>query len=683
MQIIFSLLFYFFPFLLAAQAPNIVFILADDMGWNGTAVQLSPTETGSMSDFYETPNLQLLASQGMTFSQAYAPAAKCAPTRCSILTGETTARNSFTETGNGTINDKVLIQPLTNLSLPETDITIAEWLTTTNMNYRSAHFGKWHLGNVGPEAPAHGFDDSNGSTGNNDGDTGDGEIIQTDPKKMVSMTDSGIAFMQAAVGADEPFYLQLSHYAVHSVIETTQEAFDYYENKPVGTVHHNVPFAGMTQDLDEQIGRIMTALDDLGIADNTYIIFTSDNGSSNAMSSNTPLLRGKAYIYEGGIRVPMIIKGPNIPANSHSAEPVVGYDLFPTISEWTGSNAVLPSTLDGESLVSILLEQGTFQRQKPLIFHIPHYATNPNKVPRSAAVSGVYKLIVEYETGIDYLYDLSQDIGESNDIAASNPTIVNELRIALRDHLKEVNANMPTLDPSHASFSGVEPDVDADGLLDEWEFRELLSFHYGANDDPDGDGDDNLTEMNNGTDPLVDETVLAVNNITEFKVKLLPNQTVQLQWKNLVPVFLKNYQIERSGDGENWETIGTIEADFKQFIDATPHLFDNYYRLKMNYLDGQYNYSNTSFIWRDSDQSIELFPNPSNGHLTLTFKTPIVSFQKIKIVVYDVNGKMMKTINTTKMEQIELSLGDLEKGQYVLEIWEEEAVIGMKQVQIF
>ncbi len=522
-----------FPITVFSQSPNFVFILADDMGWTGTSVQVSPTESGSISDFYYTPNLEQLAAEGMTFSQAYAPAAKCSPSRNSILTGESTARNNFTETDNQISPNQILIEAATTNNIDQNDVTIGEWLHSTGDNYRTAHFGKWHLGSGGTNA--NGFDEGDGNTSNNDGNATTTDPIQNDPKKIMELTNKGIAFMQSAVNDNVPFYLQISHYAVHTQIETTQASFDYFNAQPPGVRHDNVGYAGMTKDLDDGIGLILNEIENLGIEGKTYVIFLSDNGASNGLSTNQPLRRGKSFIYEGGIRVPLIIKGPNIPANTFSAEPAVGYDLFPTIAELTESNEPLPSTLDGKSLVPIFNQQ-PFNRQKSLFFHIPHYATNMAQSPRSAAVNGDYKLIVEYETGIDYLYDLNMDIAESNNIASSNNAIANTLKIELRDYLKSVNANLPQLDPTHANFTGTAPDIDDDGLNDEWEFRELLNYTYGPNDDPDGDGLDNLTEFNEGFDPLRFDLV-NVNELLkkENTVIIFPNPTdgiLNLKFKN-------------------------------------------------------------------------------------------------------------------------------------------------------
>ena len=490
-----------------AQEPNFVIIVVDDQGWTGSSVQMDTTISGSKSDYYVTPELESMAQAGMTFSQAYSPSPKCSPSRNSILTGKSTARSNFTNTDNNIATGKILIEPQSNTSLDGAETTYAEWLKSTGLNYRTAHFGKWHQGNANTSSPSsNGFDFSDGATNNSNGNQGG--TIQADPKKIFDLTNKSISFIQDAVNDGVPFLLQLSHYAVHSDVEARQATVDLYNTpsqRPPGTIHTNAEYGAMTEDTDDGIGQLLAEISNLGLDSNTYIIFVSDNGGQMNLTDNSPLALGKTFISEGGIRVPFIIKGPNITSNSYATETVVAYDLFPTIAELTGSTMALPANMDGQSLVP-LLTGNTFNRTAPIYFHSPHYDNNPNKKPRSAVVDGQYKLMVDYETGNFSLYDLSTDIGESNDITASQPNIEEDLRIQLRDYLKEVNASMPSLDPSHSNFSGAELDIDADGLEDEWEFRELLSYAYGPNDDPDNDGDDNLTEFTNDTDPYVAET---------------------------------------------------------------------------------------------------------------------------------------------------------------------------------
>ncbi len=661
MKNLFTFLFVFFPFWLMGQTPNIVFILVDDMGWNGTSVQVSSTESGSKSDYYETPNLEQLASDGMTFSQGYAPAPKCSPTRCSILTGESPARNSFTETGNQDIIGKILTAPETVTAVPTSDITIAEWLKTLGLNYRTGHYGKWHLGSGGPFN--NGFDFNDGNNNNSDGDAGDGIVVQTDPKKIIDLTDKGILFMQNAVTDGVPFYLQISHYAVHSLVETKEETLAYFNEKPSGTIHYKPDFAGMTEDLDEGIGLLLEEIEDLGIADDTYIIFLSDNGSS--ISDNEPLRRGKSFIYEGGIRVPFFIKGPNIPANSTCSVPVNGYDLFPTIAEWTGSIVALPSTLDGVSIAPLLLEN-PFSREEALYFHVPHYSGNALQAPRSAAVEGKYKLIVEYETGINYLYDLEANIKEFTNISAENSDIVDDLKIKLRNHLKFSNANMPTLNPTHPNFSGTAPDVDEDDLEDEWEFRELLSYTYSGSDDPDEDGDNNLTEFNNGTDPLVDETALysgcEVTHDVTADLDLDANTTimgsVSITGNSLIKApTVVNFQ---AGNYIELQTGFEVQlgSNFTAIIDdCVPE------NTPIEDINGMSAKNNVNFH-KDLNLKVSIYPNPANEYFNLKFEEDISTYDIKGVKIYGLNAVLV--YQSEKFEEV-IYVGGILKGTYFIQ----------------
>lgn len=507
MKIFLKILFLVFSFNLFAQSPNFVIIVLDDQGWTGSSVQMDNLIENSKSDFYYTPKLESLANSGLIFSQAYSPSPKCSPSRNSILTGMTTARNHFTNTDNDIAGDKILIEPQSNTSLDGTNITIAEWLKSANLNYRTAHFGKWHLGNSSTSSPSNnGFDFNDGATNNSDGNQGN--TIQTDPKKIFDLTNRSIDFIRTAANDNVPFFIQLSHYAVHNNIEARQETVDLYNDpseRPSGTIHTGIEYAAMTEDTDDGVGQLLDEISNLGLDDSTYIFFISDNGGQINLTSNAPLTYGKTFIFEGGLRIPFIVKGPNTIANEYSHEPVVGYDLFPTIAELSGSDAELPDNIDGESIVPLLRGEN-FERNQPIYFHSPHYDNNPNKIPRSAVVDGKYKLLVTYETGDISLFNLSQDIGETTDITIQEPEVKNELLIKLRDYLKSVDASMPVLNANHNSFSGTNLDIDNDGLEDAWELRELLSYYFSADDDPDNDGYTNIEEFNNGTDPYLNDS---------------------------------------------------------------------------------------------------------------------------------------------------------------------------------
>ena len=522
----------------AQTPPNFVIVVLDDQGWTGTSVQMDGSIEDSKSDFYITASLESLALKGMTFSQGYAPAPKCSPSRASILTGKSPARNNFTNTDNNIATGKILIEPIIKTTLDGNEITYAEWLKSAGLNYRTAHYGKWHQGNNIASSPAsNGFDFSDGSTGNNDGNQGG--IVQTDPKKILELTNKSIQFIKDAVTDGVPFALQLSHYAVHTDIEAKQETINLYNDvsqRPLGIRHKNVEYAAMTEDTDDGIELLLTEITNLGLDSSTYIIFVSDNGGQLNLTDNLPLSFGKSFITEGGIRVPFIIKGPNVSQNSRNSEAIVGYDLFPTIAELSGSSASLPANIDGQSIVP-LLKGNSFTREKPIYFHSPHYDNNQNKKPRSAIVDGKNKLIVNYETGTFELFDLSTDIGESTDLSNSEGVYTRKLTIQLRDYLKEVNASMPTLDFTNASFSGTGLDVDSDGLNDSWEFKELLSYTFGANDDPDNDGKTNLEEYLNGTDPYVNQEVLNNLNFNDLQssISVYPNPA-----KKMIKLSVKN-----------------------------------------------------------------------------------------------------------------------------------------------
>lgn len=485
----------------AQEKPNVILFLTDDQGWGGTSLQMLPNRLNSKSDYYLTPRLEAFAQEGMTFSQAYAPAAKCSPTRCSILTGKSTARSGFTYTDNSIADDTRLIEGTTLRQVPAADTLLSEWLKLFDPSYLTAHFGKWHIQGGGPSA--HGFDRSDGETSNAQGDQGG--LLQSDPKKAFTLVDSAIAVMQDAVADDRPFYIQLSHYAPHTPKETRQSTLLEWENQslhPLGQRHDDPEFGAMTSDLDAAFGQLLDEVEAMGLKGTTYIIYMSDNG---AQGNNRPLEGGKNSCYEGGIRVPMVVVGPNVQANVYNSQAVIGYDFYPTIMDWVqGSMDGAPSELDGVSIRPILEggEAVTLNRNdKEVIFHSPHYNPNKNVPPQSALVDGRYKLLVAYETDELLLFDLENDLGESNNIAEQEPTIFMDLRVRLRDYLKEVNAVMVTLNPEHSSVPGDLPDGDQDGLPDEWEWRELLTVKYGPQDDPDGDGKLNGMEWEEGTDP--------------------------------------------------------------------------------------------------------------------------------------------------------------------------------------
>jgi len=431
--------------LTAATQPNIVFILVDDMGWTGMSAKAHGKIDGSGSDFYETPNLERMAKNGICFGNAYAPASLCTPSRASILTGKTPAALHMTTPGRGQKVDpsKKNIPPKHISELPLSETTIAELLK--GHGYATAHFGKWHLNGGGPGK--HGFDVHDGETGNESSNSGD----KSNPKDIFGITRRAQSFIKQQVDAGKPFYVQLSHYAVHSPIEALSTTKKTFEKKKTGAVHNSAEFAGMTKDFDTSVGLIMTTIKKLGIADSTYVVFMSDNGgaSPGRQKRNAPLASGKGSLYEGGIRVPLIVTGPDVVKSSYSYENVIGYDLFPTICELTGVSE-LPPKIEGTSIVPLMKGETGFKRQKDeLIFHFPHYGKGPLQVPQSAIIVDNMKMIVNYETGKVAMFDLDSDIGETKDLTRHYTDKAKELYDRLETYLNDVDAQHTTINKSY------------------------------------------------------------------------------------------------------------------------------------------------------------------------------------------------------------------------------------------
>jgi hypothetical protein len=302
--------------------PSFVFILADDMGWTGLSVASDDRMPGSKSDFYQTPHVESLARDGMRFSNAYAPAPMCTPTRASLLTGKSPAQLHMTTPGpaDGPVENRKLIPPRHVTALPTAEITIAEVLR--RRNYATAHFGKWHLSGGGPGA--HGFDRHDGDTGNQ----GPGVYADPNPKDIFGVTSRAMSFMEDQVAAGKPFYVQLSHYAVHGPSQALRGTEEEFARVAEGHRHQNVAYAAMTQDLDTSVGMMLKKIETLGIAQNTYVIFMSDNGAGGRPGSleNAPLAGGKATLFEGGIRVPLIVRGPGVRAGSSCHESVCAHE---------------------------------------------------------------------------------------------------------------------------------------------------------------------------------------------------------------------------------------------------------------------------------------------------------------------------------------------------------------------
>ena len=440
------------PFILkASKSPNFVLVYMDDLGWASTSVEMIKGNPDTKSDYYQTPNIERLAKGGMVLSQCYSPSALCAPSRNSLQHGMTPSRLRYTVLSAVEAQKNYLGK-----------ITIPQALKKANPNYMTAHFGKWHNESIKPTEA--GYDVTDGHNGNGPGDFADDgktHLPDEDPKRIVSLTEKSIDFMKEQVEADKPFYLQLSHYAMHIWHDSFQETREKYKKLPRGkkwqkkdeTTEEDISiaqynhgwminYAAMLDDVDSAFGTLLDALDELGIADNTYVIFTSDNGGG--FRGNHPLKAGKGDLAEGGIRMPSFVRGPGIKPGSYCDVPMVQWDFLQTFYDLAGGTAPLPAELDGGSLKDVFVKgnKGKVKRNtEPLIFHFPWHTGEAESVIRV----GNYKLRKDLDSLEFELYDLSKDIGEKNNIASKMPELVQTLDKQRSDYLDSVNAETVTL----------------------------------------------------------------------------------------------------------------------------------------------------------------------------------------------------------------------------------------------
>ena len=436
------------------ERPNIVIIIADDLGWR---------DPGFMgSDYHRTPHLDRLASEGMVFSQAYANAAVCAPTRAALLSGMYAPRTGVYTVGQGPSETEglPLTTPRNGSSLTSDIVTLPEALS--DAGYATGHFGKWHLGratgSTGPEA--HGFDVSRGATRGGgtrtyyapygiadlDADAEDGEYL-TD-----RLTDEAIGFIQDS--KDGPFLVWLAHYAVHTPIEADPDVLAEVETWPKGELHDEAEYAAMLASLDTSTGRLLGALDAAGVADNTVVVFVSDNGGGRRITDMAPLRDAKGSLYEGGIRVPCVVKYPRAVAPGiRSEEPVLLFDLYPTLLELAGVRPTRGQPVDGVSWVRLLQGKAQTLATRNLVWYVPLYGTsrrgNLSSKPRAALRRDRWKLIHDFETGTSELYDLREDIGETNDLAATRLSTIRLLERELKAWQKATDAPVPTANPDY------------------------------------------------------------------------------------------------------------------------------------------------------------------------------------------------------------------------------------------
>ncbi len=440
----------------APARPNVVLIVADDLG----AMDLGCYG----SKFHRTPHLDQLAAEGVRFTQAYAACPVCSPTRAAIMTGKYPARLHLTDwlPGRGDRPDQELNRPVIRQELPLEEITLAELFTKAG--YVTGHIGKWHLGGEGFGPLEQGFQT------NIAGDHTGTPLSYFAPfakngRTMPGLTDAPAGeYLTDRLGVEaakfidanhtQPFFLYLPHYAVHTPLQAPEEMVAKYPAAGTFAGQQNNPvYAAMLEALDNAVGTVRQKLAEHHLLENTVIIFTSDNGglattegAKTPATSNAPLREGKGWLYEGGIRVPLLMRGPvGIPSGSTESTPVCSIDFLPTLCEWCGF--VPPDGLDGVSLAGLLRDK-TALEPRALYWHYPHYA-NQGSRPSGAVRYGNHKLIEFYDDSRQELYDIQADLREGRNLHDELPAVVSTLASKLHYWYRTVDAQMPTPNPQY------------------------------------------------------------------------------------------------------------------------------------------------------------------------------------------------------------------------------------------
>lgn len=436
------------------RPPNILFILADDLGWRDVGYQ--------GSDFYETPNIDKLATQGIVFRHAYAAGANCAPSRACLMSGQYTPRHGIYAVDSTLRGPRELMRmvPIPNTKgLAPQKVTMAEALR--DAGYVTAHFGKWHLGDKGGSEPkAQGFDVSYNPRPNPNQKRDEPE----DPKGLYTMTRAAGDFIEK--NKDRQFFVYLAHHAIHTALEAKPATLAKFKAKAKGAQHGAALYAACLYDLDDGIGQLLTRLDRLGLADNTLVLFTSDNGGTQ-QSSQEPLRGNKGCYYEGGIREPMIVRWPGVvkPGTTCDA-PVMNIDFYPTFVDVAGAKPPAGTVLDGESIVPLLKGKAKATRRPAIFWHFPGYLDTKvirgrdpvfRTRPTSVIRKGDWKLhLFHEEWQLDggrtrlatnravELYNLREDPGEHRDLANNNLAKRDELLDDLLHWISETKAPLPT-----------------------------------------------------------------------------------------------------------------------------------------------------------------------------------------------------------------------------------------------
>ena len=450
----------------AAPKPktNVVLILIDDLGWNDVGCY--------GSKYYRTPNIDRLARDGMRFTDGYAACNVCSPSRAAILTGKYPARLLLTQwlpAGRWDAGKNRLREGRFISNLPLEEVTIAEALREAG--YHTAFMGKWHLGTETYYYPQHqGFDIN--IAGRDYGAPGSyfypfkgkwkipttGQILQKETPLpgqkgdylVDRLAEEAEKFIRSS--SDKPFFLMLSHYAVHAPLQGKPRKTARYEQLDADIRQGKPAYAAMVESVDDSVGRVMKTLQELKLDERTLVIFTSDNGGFAKATSNAPLRANKGSNYEGGLRVPFIVRWPGkIEPGSVSAEPVIATDFYPTILAATGLPLRPHQHLDGESLIPVLTGSSGFQRDA-IYWHYPHYNQHPSSFPSGVIRAGDWKLIEAFETGNLSLFNLADDIGETNDLSNAESAKVAELHNKLKEWRREVGADPMRPNPE---FGGV------------------------------------------------------------------------------------------------------------------------------------------------------------------------------------------------------------------------------------
>ncbi|MAN36502.1 MAG: hypothetical protein CMI21_02580 [Opitutae bacterium] len=432
-----------------AAKPNVVFFFIDDMGW---------TDLGFMgSKYYESPHIDKLAQEGMVFMNAYAAAPNCAPSRACLMSGQYSPRHGVYTVANsdrGSSKDRKLIPIKNTIHLAEEFVTMGEALQAGG--YVTATMGKWHLGD---DPTTQGFDVN--VAGKTWGSPSGGgyhspykypNLEQKEKGEYLTdrLGEEACKFIET--NKEKPFFLYLTHYAVHTPIQAKPDLKKKYQAKKPTKRHKNAAYAAMIESTDDSVGAVLGKLDELGLSENTLVLFFSDNGGHGGVTSNAPLRGSKGMLYEGGIREPMIVKWPGVTRpGSVCRENVIGVDFYPTLLEATKTSAPKDYLLDGLSLVPLLENPKAKLKRQAIYWHFPAYLQgytarhgNFRTTPAGAVRMGDWKLIEFFEDGTLELYDTSKDLSETKNLAKKMPEKARELHEAMLAWRKKTKAPVPT-----------------------------------------------------------------------------------------------------------------------------------------------------------------------------------------------------------------------------------------------